>query len=335
FLVNVNQFHGIEIDSFAVRIAETAMFMVGYLCDTECKQAGHGHFTPIFPIQSHPQIINANALQKDWKELLDPAKEACIIGNPPYLGSSLNSKDQHKDRSLVLRKTNAFSTAGEGATDFAALWLRLSFQLMLERFLAKEAPIRCGYVTTSSLFQGAQAHPVWQKAIDRGIRIDFIREPFKWTSEASNAAAVHCVSFGFSMNRKITPRIFKNNSISPVLPNPPVTGSRLSPYMIFTNHPEIIPSRPIKLSPALPESTKGSILGDFNNFVISETEYKTLIKDARLAPYIRNLVGTESLTSNKNRYCFYLKEASPDLIATHKELKQRTARIREERQKSN
>ena len=60
--------------------------------------------------------------------------------------------------------------------------------------------IRTAFVSTNSITQGEQVAGVWKPLYDRfDIHIDFAHRTFRWDSEASLKAHVHCVIVGFSV----------------------------------------------------------------------------------------------------------------------------------------
>ena len=105
--VSINQFHGIEINDFAVAVAQTAMWIA------ECKMVEatnrilSKNFTPL-PLTDSAHIVEGNALRMDWKSLLSErgAEDVApyhdgrggppgrphfdfIMGNPPFVGARM------------------------------------------------------------------------------------------------------------------------------------------------------------------------------------------------------------------------------------------------------
>ena len=123
------------------------------------------------------------------------------MGNPPFVGYSLQSKGQKEDILSVYvdEKGKPYKTAGK--IDYVSGWYFKAAQLM------QGTDIRTAFVSTNSITQGEQVAGVWKPLYDRfGIHIDFAHRTFRWDSEASIKAHVHCVIVGFSSAPNQTPK---------------------------------------------------------------------------------------------------------------------------------
>ena len=68
--------------------------------------------------------------------------------------------------------------------------------------LIKGTNTKCAFVSTNSITQGEQVAAVWKPLIDLfSIQIDFAYRTFRWDSESSEKAHVHCVIVGFSYKK--------------------------------------------------------------------------------------------------------------------------------------
>ena len=74
--ITVDQFYGIEIGEFPVRIAETAMWMMDHIMNNRLSLAFGQSYVRI-PLEGSPHILNADALETDWTDLLP--SEDCIL----------------------------------------------------------------------------------------------------------------------------------------------------------------------------------------------------------------------------------------------------------------
>jgi hypothetical protein len=116
------------------------------------------------------------------------------MGNPPFVGYGLQSKSQKDDMLSIYvdEKGKPYKTAGK--IDYVAGWYFKAAQLM------QGTSVRTAFVSTNSITQGEQVAGVWKPLYDRfGIHIDFAHRTFRWDSEASIKAHVHCVIVGFSV----------------------------------------------------------------------------------------------------------------------------------------
>lgn len=113
--VRIDQFHGIEINDFAVSVAKTALWIAEQqaLDDT---QAIADQTIPHLPLHDSGNIVQANALQYDWNELLPGSECSYVMGNPPFVGRNKKSDEQIADMERVWGDTY------DGNLDYATCW---------------------------------------------------------------------------------------------------------------------------------------------------------------------------------------------------------------------
>ena len=142
------------------------------------------------PLKSYANIVEGNALRIDWESVVPKQELDYIMGNPPFVGYSLQSKAQKEDilSIYVDEKGKPYKTAGK--IDYVSGWYFKAAQMM------QGTSIRTAFVSTNSITQGEQVAGVWKTLYDRfGIHIDFAHRTFRWDSEASLKAHVHCVIY--------------------------------------------------------------------------------------------------------------------------------------------
>ena len=243
--VSIGQFYGIEINDFAVTVAKTALWIAESQMMKETEDVVHMSLD-FLPLKSYANITEGNALRLDWESVVPKGKLKYIMGNPPFVGYSLQSKGQKEDILSVYvdEKGKPYKTAGK--IDYVSGWYFKAAQLM------QGTDIRTAFVSTNSITQGEQVAGVWKPLYDRfGIHIDFAHRTFRWDSEASIKAHVHCVIVGFSSAPNQTPkRIYtmeryqEAENINPYLLDAPnaFVDSRNTPLcnipkMIYGNKP--------------------------------------------------------------------------------------------------
>ena len=91
--ITVDQFHGIEIGEFSVRIAETALWMMDHIMNNRLSLAFGQSYARI-PLEGSPNILKADALEMDWADFLPPQECSYVFGNPPFVGAKYQSKKQ-------------------------------------------------------------------------------------------------------------------------------------------------------------------------------------------------------------------------------------------------
>lgn len=89
--LNVDQFYGIEIEEFPVRIAEVAMWMTDHIMNMRLSDAFGQSYIRI-PLEKSPTIRHADALEIDWADVLPSEKCSYLFGNPPLSGRSTKAQ---------------------------------------------------------------------------------------------------------------------------------------------------------------------------------------------------------------------------------------------------
>lgn len=184
--VSLRQFHGIEINDFAVNVATTAMWIAELQANAEAETIVYGVVKDL-PLKDSAHVVLGNALTVDWTQVLEPAECDYIIGNPPFRGARFQTGEQKAELMAVFH-----GARNAGNIDYVAGWYMKAAQYMGEH------PVRAGFVSTNSICQGEQVANVWSPIYDLGVRIDFAHDTFRWTTDASGGASVFVVIVGFS-----------------------------------------------------------------------------------------------------------------------------------------
>lgn len=222
--------------------------------------------------------------------------------HPPFVGYSLQSKSQKDDILSVYvdEKGKPYKTAGK--IDYVAGWYYKAAKLM------QNTPIRTAFVSTNSITQGEQVAGVWKPLYDQfGIHIDFAHRTFRWDSEASLKAQVHCVIVGFSCTPIPAARwLFDNGSVQAV--------ENINAYLMAA--PNVFVESRKKPICKTYEMTSGNRPADGGNLIIEEKDYDTFIKsEPKALPYIKRLSGATEFINNKKRWCLWLVGVSPATLS--------------------
>ena len=312
--VNINQFYGIEINDFAVTVATTALWISESQMLAETEQIIK-HDIDFLPLKANANIHEGNALRIDWETVVPKDELDYIIGNPPFVGYSNQNKAQKEDILSVFVDKNGkpFKTAGK--IDYVAGWYYKAAQLMLG------TKIRAALVSTNSITQGEQVAFIWKPLKELfDIHIDFAYRTFRWDSEASDKAHVHCVIVGFSNVLNTKKFIFDNDKKK--------EAQIINPYLI--DAPEVfIESRKNSLChvPVMIYGSKPTDGGFF--FFIEEERKEAIAKEPKLEKFIKRILGATEFINNKVRYCLWLVDASPNDIRNSSFIKERVAQVRE------
>ena len=318
--VQLNQFYGIEINDFAVSVAKTALWIAESQMLEETKDIVYTNID-FLPLKSYTNIVEGNALEIDWETVVPKDKLSYIIGNPPFLGYSLQSPKQKADLlSVYVDETGKpYKTAGK--IDFVSAWYFKASQIM------QNTSIRTALVSTNSITQGEQVSSIWKPLYERfRIHIDFAYRTFKWNSEAKDKAAVHCVIIGFSVSDNPKNKVIYDN-------NTKVIAQQINPYLI-DGDPIFIDSRSKPICKVLP-MVYGSKPTDGGYLFLSSKEKDELIKQYPVAEsMIRQVYGASEFINNKERYCLWLIGQSPKTIRSIPPILDRIQSVKEFRKSS-
>ena len=113
--VSINQFYGIEINDFAVKVATTALWIAESQMLKETENIIDLNIDYL-PLKTYTNIMEGNALRIDWNSVVSSDSVSYIVGNPPFLGTKLMSDDQRYDRELV------FESSDYGKLDYVSCW---------------------------------------------------------------------------------------------------------------------------------------------------------------------------------------------------------------------
>ena len=190
--VNVDQFYGIELGEFPVRIAETALWMMDHIMNNrlslECGQT----YARI-PLKTSPNIVLGDALEIDWTDILMPEHCNYVFGNPPFVGAKYQKAYQ---RAQVRRIANLGRSGG--TLDYVTAWF-----IKAGEYIQKTSSARIGFVATNSIIQGEQVAQVWPVLFDRlKLEISFAHRTFAWGSDARGKAHVHVTIIGLDRQEK-------------------------------------------------------------------------------------------------------------------------------------
>lgn len=190
--VKISQLYGIEINDFAVSVANAALWIAESQMLEETMSIVYSNID-FLPIKSYSNIVEGNALRLNWEEIVPKEKLSYIIGNPPFVGHSIQNEQQKKEIRSIYVDENGKEYNLAGKIDYVAGWYFKAASLI------SNTNIKVAFVSTNSICQGEQVVGVWQPLYKRfGVNIDFAYQTFKWGSEAKDKAAVHCVIVGFS-----------------------------------------------------------------------------------------------------------------------------------------
>lgn len=319
--INVDQFYGIEIEEFPVRIAEVAMWMTDHIMNVRLSAAFGKSYLRI-PLKTSPNIRHADALEIDWAEVLLPEECSFVFGNPPFLGAKIQTDKQRAQ----VRKIAALGGSG-GSLDYVCSWLIKA----AEYIHRSKAPI--AFVATSSITQGEQVAQLWPILFERyKLEISFAHRTFQWLSDARGGAHVHCVILGL-VKREDEPKEKRLYSYAEVDGDPVESKhTALSPYLFdasqLQNRHLVVEeeNRPLK-------NAKRPIIGskpiDGGYYIFDEAERQQFLAvEPGAAKFMRPFVGADDFVNGESRYILVLGEAAPHELRALPKVMDRIDRVR-------
>ena len=321
-LIHIDQFYGFEIEELPSRITQTAMLLIDHQMNLRFAQMfGEPHFN--IPIKDSANIFNVNALRVDWKELLKDTHIDYIIGNPPFLGSKLQSKEQKEDMTIVF---NGVKNAGD--LDFVAAWYIKAAQLI------QGTNGKVALVSTNSITQGEQVGILWQELFNRyHVKIHFAHRTFKWNNEAKRNAAVFCVIIGFASYDTKIKRIFEYET--PISEAHEIIVQNINPYLV-SGDDFFISSKRKHIQNSVPQILFGGMPNDGGNFLFTDDEKeKFLAVEPKAERYIKSLISAKEYLNGKNRWCLWLKECPPNELSAMPHVLERVNNVKKLRSESN
>ncbi len=295
-LVDVDQFHGIEISEWPVRIAEVAMWLMDHQMNQRASEA-FGTAYERLPLRSSPHIVQANALRIDWREILAPADGVYVMGNPPFVGKQFRGAEQVEDMDLIWG-----GVKGAGVLDYVTCWYLKAADYVVG------TGICVAFVSTNSITQGEQVGILWSALFDRGpFKVHFAHRTFAWQSEARGKAHVHVVIVGFGATDRAGKRLYDyaaDDSKAVV-----ETVRNISPYLLAAGD-TVLTKRTTPLCDVPPISF-GSMPNDSGYLLLTSDEKAELVlAEPDAAQFIHPFVGAEEFINGQERWCLWLVDAN-------------------------
>lgn len=316
--IDVDAFYGIEIEEFPARIAEVAMWLTDHLMN---RQFEVEFGTPIYrlPLRKSPYIRHGNALSINWKSFIPKSKikstTLYILGNPPFIGKQHRKESQNEDMEAVCG-----DVAGYGVLDYVCAWYVKAAQYI------QNTRVKVAFVSTNSITQGEQVGTLWQYLFNKGVKIHFAHRTFKWSSEARGVAQVYCVIIGFAAFDAPVKRLYDYDT--PSSEPMEIVAKNINPYLIDADD-TVIASRTRPIC-EVPEMLYGSKPTDGGYLLLTDEEKEELLrKEPDASNFIHPLISADEFINGRNRWCLWLKDASPTQIRKMPEVMRRVQGVKE------
>jgi len=302
--IQLTQFYGIEIDDFAGEIAKLALWMAEHQMNVEFFKE-FGRTSPTLPLKEAANIALGNACRSDWESVCPKKKEeeVYVLGNPPYMGARLQSIEQKKDISLVLKGFN-----GANNVDYIACWFKKATDY------SKKSTTKFAFVTTNSITQGEQVAILWPYILDSGLSIYFAYSSFKWTNKAKRNAGVIIVIIGLSSIKVQEKHIYYNNVKKKV--------KNINPYLV-EGYSSFIQKRRSPIS-NIPLMSFGNMANDGGSLILSTGEKDQMIQsNPKSEKFIKKFFGAREFIRGLENYCIWIEDEDLDEAMSIEGIKER------------
>ena len=286
--IPLTNFRGIELRDFPAEIARLALIIAEFQCDV-LYRGQQDTLAEFLPLNTENWIVCGNALRLDWLSICPPTGtgvkvvsddlfntpldqseidfeneggETYICGNPPYAGSSKQTKEQKLEIEQLLKATEVKYKN----LDYIAGWFWSA------SVYCKGAQASAAFVTTNSICQGEQVYLLWPSIVGAGLEIYFAHSSFKWKNLAKNNAGVTCVIVGLRNIKPSRKYIYSEESKREV--------SRINSYLL--DFQEVFIPRHSESISNLPTMLKGNQPTDGGHLILSPGEKEQLLHSCRI-----------------------------------------------------
>ena len=328
--VSLDQFYGIEINDFAVKVAEAALWISRLKANGETAMLlalGDDDF----PLRESAHIVQANALTVDWNTVLPADQCNYVLGNPPFIGYSRLDGAQKADRLEIFGKVG-------GVLDYVACWYRKAADYMRDN-----REIQAAFVSTNSIVQGQQVSPLWQGLFESGIVLNFAHRTFIWANEAINQAHVYCVIIGFSYTERKAKYVW---DYAAEIPSPGDAARDATPGRARrggigmrheVNHlngyladaPDVFLERRAEPLCEVAPLIRGNQPTDGGNLLLSPEERAELLAaEPGAERWVRKFSMGAEFIRGEDRYCLWLEGITPNELAELPTVRKRVEQVR-------
>jgi hypothetical protein len=317
--IPLTNFRGIELRDFSCEIARLALIIAEYQCDVLYRGQKLA-IAEFLPLSNQNWIVCGNALRLDWPSLMDvggtgvklysndlfstplhqteidfenAGGETYICGNPPYYGSTWQTKEQKADLETVFKHLTPLWKS----LDYVAGWFMKAAEY------GKYTKVTSAFVSTNSICQGQQVPILWPLIFKTGHEIAFAHTSFKWNNLASHNAGVTVVIVGISNQAGKTRRLFSISENGEMIEK---KAENINAYLVSGNN--IIIEKTFRPLNALPEMVRGNMPYDGGNLLMSSDEVLSLkLSKGQHLRFIRRIFGSAEFIKGLQRYCLWIE----------------------------
>ena len=313
--IRLDQFYGIELLDFPHEVAMLSLWLAEHQMNNKFH-ADFGVNVAALPLKNINQIKCGNACRLDWEEVCPHTKEeeVFVFGNPPYVGSKLQTKEQKEDLAIVCASNKRYKDL-----DYICNWFVKGCS-----FISQTAA-RLAFVSTNSITQGEQIPMFWPMVYEQNVEICFAHKSFKWSNNAKNNAGVACVVIGLEKRSNKTKYIFDGSSMQEV--------SSINPYL--TSGSSVIVEGSFEPLQGFPLMEVKNMTYDGGFLIFDEAEKERMLEvNSEISPYIIKLQSGSDFIEGKYRYTFWIEDDDVKKAMQYPSIKDRVDKVKAYREKS-
>lgn len=302
--IRLEQFYGIEIDDFACDTAILSLWLAEHQMNNRFAEALGERPNPL-PLRKSGNIVCGNACRLNWNTVCPHTQdeEVYVMGNPPYLGSKLQSIEQKKEVSEIFD-----GVKHSKILDYISIWFYLASKYI------SDTKAKFSFVSTNSICQGEQVSVLWPLILNQRQEIFFAYTSFKWSNNAKNNAGVTVCIVGVCNECNEQKILFTGNN--------KIKCNSISPYLCIGNR--VIVEKRQNPPKGLPKMCFGCMPYDNGNLLFDEYEAVNLISNnPELAHFIKKIYGSEEFINDKNRFCLWIDDVDLEIATKNHEIESR------------
>jgi hypothetical protein len=316
--ITLENFYGIEIEDFPSEIAALSLWLAKHQLNREFEDL-FGSEIPLIPLKEGGNIVNGNAVRIGWDEVCDPdaGTATFLLGNPPYVGSSMQGPAQKQEF------VDYFGSPRYPKNlDYISLWFFKGAECV-----GRSEKAALAFVSTNSISQGDHTGLMWPRVLESGVEIFFAYASFLWTNQARGKAGVTCTVVGLRPSGAKGPvRLFDGTSVRKV--------DHINPYLMASASDTIVHSSR-RIRGGLPPMVFGSKPTDGGFLNMSPSERDELVGNHPEAKkFVRKYVGASEYLNGSERYCVWVTDAEASKAERIPPLARRFEKVEEFRKRS-
>ena len=348
--IRLTNFRGIELLSFPAEVARLALIIAEYQANVQYRGKDLA-LAEFLPLNRRNWITTGNALRLNWLSICPPlgrevqvksedddlfatpleqpeiafetrGGELYICGNPPYLGSTWQSKEQKED----LKQLFDGRVKNWRSLDYVCGW----FLKAADYLRAAPGEAASAFVSTNSICQGQQVGILWPAVLQGGVAIHFAHTSFRWKNLARHNAGVTVIVAGLKRQPKGRRRLFITQEDDQVLMR---EVDNINAYLVAG--PDIIVHKAPRPINGLPAMDKGNQPTDGGHLLLTYAERRALgLSEAEERRFIRRIYGSREFINNEVRYCLWIRDADKDAALAIPAIAERVEKVRQKRLES-